>query len=170
MSPDFSDICADIGERLRRVEGRLVTIESCTGGGIAWFLTSVAGSSEWFDRALVTYSNQSKSDLAGVTPATIATYGAVSEQTAHAMAIGGLSAASASHALSVTGIAGPSGGSEEKPVGMVCFAWAHRASGPNSDGHGISAESETRIFAGDRHDIRIATIHHGLVRLRDLLA
>ena len=166
---DLMDLSEEVGERLRGIRGRLVTVESCTGGGIAWFLTSVAGSSDWFDRALVTYSNQAKSDLAGVPMELINRAGAVSEETAYAMAEGGLANPLATHAVSVTGIAGPGGGSPEKPVGMVCFAWA--VADPNRPGHGLDypIRTDTQYFAGDRHEIRMATIAHALGSLRDLI-
>lgn len=149
--------CERIGALLKSAGGRLVTVESCTGGGVAWHITAVAGSSEWFDRALVTYSNEAKSALAGVPADLIACHGAVSEETAAAMARGGTAATGISHALSVTGIAGPGGGSEEKPVGMVCFGWASRlADGATETG------TETRVFSGDRQAIRLASIRYAL--------
>jgi nicotinamide-nucleotide amidase len=166
---DLPGLCEEIGERLRGIGGRLVTVESCTGGGIAWFLTSIAGSSDWFDRALVTYSNQAKSELAGVPMGLIDRAGAVSEETAYAMAEGGLADPLATHALSVTGIAGPGGGSPEKPVGMVCFAWAVAEPMQPDGGLGHAIRTDTQYFAGDRHEIRMATIAHALGRLRDLL-
>lgn len=99
-------------------------MESCTGGGVAWQLTGIAGSSDWFERGLVTYSNQAKTELAGVATGLIEQFGAVSIEVAEAMALGGLSHGRANCAVSVTGVAGPGGGSADKPVGTVCFGWA----------------------------------------------
>lgn len=157
-------ICEHIGTRLRELGGHLVTVESCTGGGIAWHITSVAGSSDWFDRSLVTYSNRAKTELAGVPEVLIEEHGAVSEQTAVAMAEGGMAFSGADFALSVTGIAGPGGGSEEKPVGTVCFAWSHR--GP---GDCRVVETDTRRFPGDRNDVRQASILHALAGFSSML-
>ena len=120
----------------------------------------MAGSSEWFDRGFVTYSNESKEELVGVKRATLARYGAVSEETAREMAAGALAASRASLAVAVTGIAGPSGGSAEKPVGMVCFAWALRDRPPSS---------ETRRFAGDRGEVRRQSVIHSLQGLIEVL-
>ncbi len=123
----------------------LATAESCTGGWIAQVLTSIPGSSRWFERGFVTYSNLSKRELLGVRTAVLARCGAVSEQTARAMAEGALAHSHADLALAVTGIAGPEGGTPEKPVGTVCFAWAMR----QRDTHSL-----TRHFTGDRDEIR----------------
>ena len=123
----------------------LGTVESCTGGGVAQALTSVSGSSTWFERGLVTYSNQSKQDLAGVQTATLERHGAVSEETAREMASGLVVNSPVQVALSVTGIAGPTGGTAEKPVGMVCFAWVTPV---------MPISSTTLYFEGDREEIR----------------
>ncbi|PHV10784.1 CinA family protein [Chitinimonas sp. BJB300] len=126
--------------------------ESCTGGGIANAITEIPGSSGWFDMAFVTYSNEAKCRLLGVPEAALAKFGAVSEEVAQAMAFGALQSAKADIAVAVSGIAGPSGGTAEKPVGTVCFAWAF----------GRQLESETRHFAGDRTQVREQTIEHAL--------
>lgn len=129
-----------------KVAGRsLATAESCTGGWIAQVLTSVPGSSRWFERGFVTYSNMSKRELLGVKTDTLVRFGAVSEQTARAMAEGALAHSHADMAVAVTGIAGPGGGTPEKPVGTVCFAWAQREQ---------PTFSITRHFSGDREEIR----------------
>jgi len=124
---------------------KIVTVESCTGGQLAALFTDLPGSSEWFDRGFVTYSNLSKIEMVGVNAATLARYGAVSEQVAAEMAQGGIAHSEAKFALSVTGIAGPGGGSEDKPVGMVCFGWA-----------GLSPRPQTKreYFQGDRQAVR----------------
>jgi nicotinamide-nucleotide amidase len=134
-----------LGTRLRKRKLMLVTAESCTGGWIAQAVTSVAGSSDWFERGFVTYSNAAKKNLLGVRASTLARHGAVSEETAREMAAGALRRSRAQIAVAVTGIAGPGGGTREKPVGMVCFAWARRRG---------SAESATRRFAGGRKSVR----------------
>ena len=164
LDAEIARTCERIGDRLRELDGHLVTVESCTGGGIAWHMTAVAGSSDWFDRSLVTYSNRAKNELAGVPEALIEEHGAVSEQTAVAMAEGGMALSGANYALSVTGVAGPGGGSKEKPVGTVCFAWSHRGPGDSR-----VVETDTRQFPGGRHDVRLASIRHALTGLASML-
>jgi nicotinamide-nucleotide amidase len=139
------------------VERRLTlsAAESCTGGLIAAAITSVAGSSTWFDRGFVTYSNEAKTEMLGVSVQTLETFGAVSEETAREMALGALSNSFANVAFSVTGIAGPAGGSDEKPVGTVCFGFAF-------DGTVVTA---TRKFRGNRESIRAQSVHHVLASL-----
>ncbi len=137
----------------------LASAESCTGGWIGQAVTSVAGSSTWYDRGFITYSNHAKQQMLGVQAATLTQYGAVSEQTAQEMAMGAIKMSEAQIAVAVTGIAGPGGGSKEKPVGTVCFAWACR--------HGL-AHSKTHFFAGDRAAIRrqaVATALSGILQL-----
>ena len=131
----------------------VATAESCTGGMVASALTETAGSSAWFECGLVTYSNQSKIQLLGVSERTLEQFGAVSEETARAMAEGLLGRARADLALAVTGIAGPAGAVPGKPVGTVCFGWAERAG---------TFFSETRHFAGDRAAVRRAACAHAL--------
>jgi nicotinamide-nucleotide amidase len=150
------------GARLKKRKLKLVTAESCTGGWIAQAVTSIAGSSEWFDRGFVTYSNAAKKELLGVRPSTLARHGAVSEETAREMAAGALARSRAQVAVAVTGIAGPSGGTRKKPVGMVCLAWARKRRG---------AQSATRRFGGDRESIRrqsvVAALQGVLERLQE---
>ena len=138
----------------------LVTAESCTGGWAAQAVTAIAGSSDWFERGFVTYSNAAKEEMLGVRPATIAKYGAVSEETAREMALGALKHSRGTIALAITGIAGPSGGSAEKPVGTVCFAWARK---------GHDAIAETRRFSGDRDAVRRQSVEHALGKVLQLL-
>lgn len=138
---------------------RLATAESCTGGLIAATCTDLAGSSEWFERGLVTYSNEAKTEMLGVDPALIATHGAVSEPVARAMAAGALVHSRAQVSVAVTGIAGPGGGSDTKPVGTVWFAW----------GLPGGVRSEVQRFDGDRAAVRQATVRHALARLNQLL-
>ena len=137
----------------------LATAESCTGGLIAGACTDLAGSSAWFERGFVSYSNAAKSQMLGVDAALIAQHGAVSEPVARAMAQGALQHAQAQVALAVTGVAGPGGGSADKPVGTVWFGWAF-------DGRVLS---EVQHFAGDRAAVRQATVQHSLQRLLELL-
>ena len=136
-------------------QGRIiVTAESCTGGMVAACLTDVAGSSAVLDRGLVTYSNQAKMDLLGVPPTTLDRFGAVSAETAAAMADGALAATPAAHiAIAITGIAGPGGGSSEKPVGLVYFGIAKR---------GIATKTAQHIFSGNRDDIRQNSVEKAL--------
>ena len=141
-----------LGERLKAARAKLVTAESCTGGWAAQVVTSVAGSSSWFERGYVTYSNEAKRELLGVRPETLESHGAVSEETAREMAQGALRCGKGTIALAVTGVAGPGGGTPDKPVGMVCFAWASER----------SVASETRQFAGDRESVRRQSVVRAL--------
>jgi len=141
-----------VGKALKKKGRILVTAESCTGGWVAQAVTSVAGSSGWFERGYVTYSNAAKREELGVSKATLARHGAVSEQTAREMARGALKRSRGTIALSVTGIAGPGGGAPGKPVGTVCFAWAQ----------GRKIRSETRRYKGGRRNIRRLSVVHAL--------
>ncbi|WP_047552782.1 CinA family protein [Methylotenera sp. G11] len=141
----LSEAAAQLGLALKSRGLMLTMAESCTGGLVAEAITGVAGSSAWFDRGFVTYSNAAKTDMLGVPTQTIEKFGAVSEQTAAAMAAGALRNSIAHIAGSITGIAGPDGGSAEKPVGTVCFAWA--------DIH-LPVTTSTHHFHGDRNVIR----------------
>jgi nicotinamide-nucleotide amidase len=146
------DIARRLGERLAARKQMLATAESCTGGWVAQAITAIAGSSDWFERGFVTYSNEAKQEMLGVRADTLQRHGAVSEQTAREMAQGALARSKASVSVAVTGIAGPGGGSAEKPVGMVCFAWASRQ----------SARTETLHFSGDRAAVRRQSVIHAL--------
>ncbi len=139
---------------------RLAAAESCTGGWIAMALTAVAGSSEWFERGFVTYSNEAKEQMLGVSKATLQAHGAVSESTAGEMAQGALRHSLAQLAVAVTGIAGPGGGSPDKPVGTVCIAFA---------GPGTRKGVETRRFEGDREQVRRQTVVAALQGIIDIL-
>lgn len=145
---------------LLRAQGRmLATAESCTGGMISAACTDLAGSSNWFERGFVTYSNEAKTELLGVDAALIARHGAVSEEVARAMASGAVSRSRAQVAVAVTGVAGPTGGSAAKPVGTVWFGFALPG----------RLVSEVRRFDGDRAAVRGATVRHALQRLLELL-
>ncbi|RQS15759.1 CinA family protein [Burkholderia sp. Bp8998] len=147
------------GNKLRDEHLSLATAESCTGGMIAAAITDISGSSQWFERGFVTYSNQAKIEMIGVPPDLIEKHGAVSEPVARAMAEGALRNSRAQVALSVTGIAGPAGGSEKKPVGTVSFAWSNR----------LHTDVETLVFKGDREQIRTQAAAHALRGLLKLL-
>ena len=138
----------------------IATAESCTGGLLAGAITAAAGSSDWFERGFVSYSNASKIEQLAVPMTLIERFGAVSEEVARAMAEGALRGSQAQWAVAVTGIAGPTGGTPEKPVGTVCFAWA---------GAG-GAASEHRLIPGDRASIRRDSVRVGLQGLIDRLA
>ena len=146
--------------RCRATGLMLATAESCTGGLIAATLTAIAGSSDVVDRGFVTYSNEAKTDLVGVDPVLIATHGAVSEPVARAMAEGALARSRAALTIAVTGVAGPGGGSAEKPVGLVWFGCARRG------GATISAR---QVFPGDRAEVRRATVAEALAMLGRLI-
>jgi nicotinamide-nucleotide amidase len=152
------DVAIALGKALQRRGLRVATAESCTGGLIAGAITDVAGSSGWFDRGFVTYSNDAKIGMLGVRAETLETQGAVSEATAAEMATGALARSGADLAVAVTGIAGPDGGSPAKPVGTVCFAWAQR--------DGLIA-TETQHFPGDRAVVRRASVDVALQGLID---
>jgi nicotinamide-nucleotide amidase len=148
----LSSLSRRLAKSLKRRGQVLATAESCTGGWVAQAVTSVAGSSGWFDRGYVTYSNAAKHEALGVPKATLLRHGAVSEPTARAMARGALRRSRATIALAITGIAGPGGGTPGKPVGTVCFAWAQ----------GRRLRSETRRFHGGRTAVRRQSAIHAL--------
>ena len=145
MDEALSKLAAELGAALKARGYTLALAESCTGGMVAQAVTSIAGSSAWFDRGFVTYSNQAKNEMLEVSSKTLETYGAVSEQTAIEMAAGVLKNSHAQITGSITGIAGPDGGTSEKPVGTVCFAWSE-TNKPTS--------MTTKHFRGNRHEIR----------------
>ncbi|TAK48742.1 MAG: CinA family protein [Betaproteobacteria bacterium] len=154
------ELAARLGQRLRAADALLVTAESCTGGWVAQAVTSVPGASAWFECGFVTYSNTAKEELLGVAHATLERHGAVSEETAREMALGALRCSRGSVAVAVTGVAGPTGGTAAKPVGLVCLAWAWRG----------ETKSESRHFAGDRESVRRQSVERALQGVLDLLA
>lgn len=154
---ELEALAAQVGALFAANGQRLVTAESCTGGWVAQCLTAIAGSSTWFDRGFVSYSNEAKREMLGVGMETLTAHGAVSEATAIAMARGALHNSHADWALAITGVAGPSGGSPGKPVGTVCFAWA----GPESWEHS-GERSETCQFNGSREVVRALSVAHAL--------
>jgi len=154
-----------LGAELRAQHFVLATAESCTAGGIAYAVTLVPGSSQWYDRGFITYSNEAKMQVLGVSAAYVRDFGAVSEPVARAMAIGALSHSAAQVAVAVTGIAGPDGGTPDKPVGTVCFAWAIRRDATTAPW----VKTETHRFDGDRAAVRTNTITRALQTLVGLL-
>lgn len=152
---------AALGAALAARGHRLAAAESCTGGWAAQALTAVAGSSAWFERGFVTYSNEAKMDMLGVSADTLACHGAVSEETVREMAAGALSRSRAQAAFAISGIAGPSGGSDLKPVGTVCFAWA-LVGGP--------IRTATQRFDGDRREVRMQAVAYAFSEMQAALA
>jgi nicotinamide-nucleotide amidase len=153
MESDLAALSAAIGAILKARSLTMASAESCTGGWAAQVVTHTAGSSAWFDRGFVTYANEAKVAMLGVRPETLATHGAVSLATAAEMAAGALTNSNALISLSITGVAGPTGGSPDKPVGTVCFGWCLRGQAP---------EAERCLFQGDREAIRRQAVIHAL--------
>ena len=148
MNPSFTPLIQQLAQGLLAKGFKIALAESCTGGLLAAQLTSLAGSSDWFERGFVTYSNQAKEESIGVPKEFIERHGAVSEEVARAMAEGVLIHSLAQVSVAITGIAGPGGGSANKPVGMVCFAWGMQ------ENNLIQIRSHTKQFSGDRQSIR----------------
>ncbi len=153
-------LAKEVGAALKAHGMTLATAESCTGGGIAQALTDISGSSAWFERGFVTYANVAKVEMLGVRQATLEAHGAVSEATVREMAVGALQHSHADMALAVSGIAGPTGGTPEKPVGTVWFAWAAR------DGE---VHARLHRLSGDRAAIRDQSVRIALRGALDLL-
>lgn len=153
-------LAAQAGAALHAHGMMLATAESCTGGGVASAVTEIAGSSAWFDRGFVTYSNQAKRDMLGVSPDTLARFGAVSEASVREMVEGALRNSQAQVALAVSGIAGPGGGTADKPVGTVWFAWGIK------DGASVA---HLHQLAGNRAEIRAQAVRIALQGLLELL-
>jgi nicotinamide-nucleotide amidase len=156
---ELQQLATALAEKLRARGWMLATAESCTGGWVGHLLTSLPGSSAWYERGYITYSDAAKTDLLGVPEATLAAHGAVAEETAGAMASGALLRSRVQAALAITGIAGPGGGSPAKPVGLVCYGWAL------ADGTVLTS---TCRLSGDREEIRsraVAAVLRGLIDL-----
>ena len=156
----LTELSTTVGNLLAEKKHILVTAESCTGGGIAAAITDISGSSAWFDRSFVTYSNEAKMDMLAVNPKTLNIFGAVSQQTVEEMAAGALRFSNGTIAISVSGIAGPNGGTEQKPVGTVWFGW--------KIGNDVETQ-EMMCFSGDRSQVRQQACCHALKRLIELL-
>ena len=164
LSPAYQnlyELAAQVGIALRTRSRTLAIVESCTGGWIAKIITDVPGSSGWFDRGFVTYSNAAKTDLLGVRAATIAEHGAVSAEVVAEMAAGALERSPADLVIAVSGIAGPEGGTPDKPVGTVYLAWALRG-GP--------VQTEIRHFPGNRDAVRLEAVAAALQGVLDVFA
>jgi nicotinamide-nucleotide amidase len=145
LDRELFDLAARAGQALKARGWMLVTAESCTGGWVSECVTMVPGSSDWFERGFVTYTDVAKREMLGVRSQTLETHGAVSEQTVREMVVGALAASHGQIAVAVSGVAGPSGGTAQKPVGMVCFAWGTRATEPIATTH---------LLGGDREAVR----------------
>jgi nicotinamide-nucleotide amidase len=157
---ELNQLARQLGDALLRRGWKVAVAESCTGGWVAKCLTDIAGSSAWFDRGFVTYSNAAKREMLGLSAKTLDTAGAVSEPTVLAMAAGALARSEADLALAISGIAGPGGAVPGKPVGTVCFAWAVKETFQQAD---------TQHFSGDREAVRRQSVAHGLRGLIDVL-
>lgn len=157
VDEELERLATDVGFALQSAGLRLVTAESCTGGWVGEAVTAVAGSSDWFDRGFITYSNAAKRDVLGVAGITLNQNGAVSEETAREMALGALKHSRAQISVAITGVAGPGGGSADKPVGTVCFAWAK---------NDAALRSERHLLKGDRTEVRRQSV---VIALRGIL-
>lgn len=149
MESELFELAEQLGRKLKSCEKKIATAESCTGGWIAQTITDVPGSSAWFDRGFVTYSNAAKVQMLGVSPQMLEEFGAVSAETATEMAAGALAHSDADIAVAVTGIAGPDGGTTDKPVGTVFIGWADK----NGEANVVKKQ-----FAGNRRQIREQTV------------
>ena len=160
MASSIELLAREVGDTLLLNHLVLTTVESCTGGWVAEAITSIAGSSSWFERGFVTYSNEAKQELVGVRKETLLQYGAVSREVACEMSLGGIDASRADLAVAVTGIAGPDGGTLQKPVGTVWVAWGNRSG---------KVREELFQFDGDRESVRRATVEQSLVGILEFL-
>lgn len=149
----------EVGALLQQKDEVMVSAESCTGGGVASAITDISGSSAWFDRAFITYSNEAKMEMLGVKPETLESVGAVSQQVVKEMAEGALANSRGTISVSISGIAGPTGGTEDKPVGTVWFGWSYK---------GTTIE-ECCLFDGDRSSVRYQACIHALEGIQKLL-
>jgi len=153
QSVNMGELVQNLAAELVERRWSIATVESCTGGSVAAAFTDLAGSSLWFERGFVTYSNHAKIEMVGVSEVTLADYGAVSEVVAREMAMGGVEHSQADCALAITGIAGPGGAAPGKSVGTVCFGWA---------GFGEQATSTTQHFSGDRASVRTQSVIYAI--------
>lgn len=160
MDSELIALADQLGQELKRRGVMLATAESCTGGLLGAVVTAVPGSSHWYERGFITYTNTAKREMLGVKTELLTRFGAVSEPTARAMVEGALSASHADIAVAITGIAGPGGGSPEKPVGTVCLAWAARRG---------AIRAVTEHFHGDREAIRRTAVKTALEGLKNLV-
>lgn len=157
---ELLQLASELGDALQARGWMLATAESCTGGWVGQLVTALPGSSAWYERGFITYADNAKVEMLGVPPGMLAMHGAVSEETASAMAVGALKNSHAQAALAISGIAGPGGGTQHKPVGLVCYGWAL------TDG---TLMSSTCRLDGDRDEIRSRAVAAALRGLIDLL-
>lgn len=157
MQADIIRLAADLGQALRQKGWMMASAESCTGGGVAFAMTEIAGSSAWFDRSFVTYTNQAKQDMLGVTAISLEHHGAVSEAVVKEMTAGALQNSQANISVALSGIAGPGGGSDEKPVGTVWIAWKTK--------DGVIDLAKRFVFSGERSEVREQAIREALTGL-----
>lgn len=153
MTSKLITLVTEVAARFIQTQKLLTTAESCTGGGLGYFLTEVPGSSGWYERGFITYSNESKMEMLQVNAETLNQFGAVSEQTAREMAEGALKNSRANFSIAITGIAGPDGGTPDKPVGTVWMAFASKQR---------ATETMVELFHGNRSEIRVAVIQRVL--------
>lgn len=156
MTPTINQLVQELSNQLKSRQWTLSVAESCTGGGLGFALTSLPGSSDWFTGGFITYSNVAKQTMLSVNKDTLATFGAVSEQTAREMAEGSCQHCNTDIAVAITGIAGPNGGTAEKPVGTVCFGFASKTQ---------ATKTKVFVFTGDRHTIRLHAVEFALDNL-----
>jgi nicotinamide-nucleotide amidase len=161
LDDELETLARKVGDALLAAGAVLVTAESCTGGWVGAAITAIPGSSRWFDRGFITYSNSAKRDVLSVSAETLKRHGAVSEETAREMALGALKHSKAKISLAITGVAGPDGGTAEKPVGTVCFAWAKQTT---------QLRSTMQRLSGDRNTVRRQSVVIALQGVLDLLA
>ncbi len=164
------DLAAQVGKALKKRGDKLIMVESCTGGLASAVITEVAGCSAWFDSGIVTYSNQAKQDLANVKDYTLKMHGAVSEEAAADMAVGALFQGRATITASITGVAGPTGGTKNKPVGMVCFGWAGVDCPLITSTQFFKADKNNKHYKNNRHAIRMQAVEFSLNGILELLA
>lgn len=157
---DITELARKVGRACKRRRIEIVTAESCTGGGLAAAITRISGSAKYFDRGFVTYANDAKKEMLGVSPRTLKRFGAVSEEVAREMALGALKKSPSDVSVAITGIAGPTGAAPGKPVGLVWFCWAARG-GP--------VQSRRFQFPGGRVEVRMQSVAVALQGLLDLL-
>lgn len=161
MTPELCTLAEKVGAALAAHQWQMTAAESCTGGLVSAAITEIAGSSAWFDRGFVTYSNEAKVELLGVSQLTLHAHGAVSEQTVREMVAGALARSVAHVAVAISGIAGPAGGTADKPVGTVCFGWQRRGAVPRC---------LTHYLAGGRAAVREASVQIALEGILELVA
>jgi nicotinamide-nucleotide amidase len=161
VDQELERLSSQVGHALKSAGLKLVTAESCTGGWVGEVVTAVAGCSDWFDRGFITYSNAAKHEVLGVATGTLQKHGAVSEETAREMALGALKHGRAKISVAVTGIAGPGGGTTDKPVGTVCFAWANGTTALRSAKH---------LLQGDRTEVRRQSVEIALLGILEIIS